>query len=112
MQATSLTDNVHARSNRQMVRVAEEDLGAHLQQLAVVQGLDAGLSADRHEDRSLYDAMRRVQAAQPRPRRGILGKEFEHAADFARKPLHWIVVSRSWSNLSVFFQHWRQRVRG
>ena len=71
-----------------MVSVAEEDLGAHLQQLAVVEGLDARLGAHRHEDRRFDDAMRRVQAAQSGTRRRILGKEFEHAGDCARKPAY------------------------
>ena len=60
MQATGLTDDVHARADRQVVGVAQQDLGAHLQQLAVVQGLDARLGAHGHEHRRFDDAMRRV----------------------------------------------------
>jgi hypothetical protein len=54
--------------------------------------------------------MRRVQAAQSGTRRRILGKEFEHAGDSARKPAYWIGVSGWQANLSIFFRDWRLSV--
>src|SRR5207237_332559 len=43
MQAASVVDDFHAGTDREMVRVAENDLRAHLNEFAGVERFDAGL---------------------------------------------------------------------
>ena len=59
-------DDVQPGADVEVIGIAEDDLGAHLAQLARVNRLDAALRADGHEDRRIHDAMRRGQPAQAR----------------------------------------------
>ena len=63
VQPAGLGNHVHSRTNRQMIRVAEDHLGAAFHQLAIVERLDAGLRSDRHEGRCFNNAPSRLQAA-------------------------------------------------
>ena len=67
MQAAGGLDDLHAGPDVEMVGVAKENLRAHFAQLARVERLDAGLRADRHEDRRLDHAAGGGQAAQGAP---------------------------------------------
>src|SRR5437773_4557815 len=49
MQAPRLANDIQARPNEQMIRVAENDLRAGFAQFAGVKRLHASLRADRHE---------------------------------------------------------------
>src|SRR5262249_7436766 len=68
MQAASLADDLHPRSDIQVIRVAENDLRPHLAQLARVERFDARLRADRHEHRCFDDTARRINAPKSRLR--------------------------------------------
>src|SRR5581483_10452261 len=60
------TNNFQTGSQVEMIRVAENDLRAHLEQFARVERLDAGLCADGHEYRCFHDAVRGGQFAETR----------------------------------------------
>ncbi len=64
MKAAGSLDDFQAGTDVEMVGVAEDDLGAHLAQFAGVEGFDAGLGADRHEDGGVDDAAGRRQPAE------------------------------------------------
>ena len=64
MQTAGGADDVHAGADVEVVGVAKKDLGAHFDKFAGIQGLDAGLSADGHEDGGLDDAAGCGQASQ------------------------------------------------
>jgi hypothetical protein len=66
-----------------MVSVAEDDLRAHLTQLPRVEGLDAGLGADRHEHRSVDDAMGRREPPEPGTGLSIRPNQFKHGKELA-----------------------------
>ena len=78
MQAAGGAENIQAGTNGEMVGVAQQNLRAHLAQFARVQRLDAGLGADRHEDRRLDHAAAGGQPAQARPAQRVGGEQFEH----------------------------------
>jgi len=58
-------DQLMAGPDEEMVGVAEDDLGPHLQQILRGHRLDGGLGADRHEDRRLEDAVPGPDLAAP-----------------------------------------------
>ena len=58
-----------ARLEIQVIGVAEDDLGAEVDEVAVSQRLDRSARPDRHERRRLDDAVRRAQLAAPRRHR-------------------------------------------
>ena len=72
VKAAGVGDDLHAGGNREMVSVAENNLRAHLDEFARVEGFHAGLCADRHEDGRFDCTVRSVQAAKPGPAGGIL----------------------------------------
>ena len=78
VQAARRADDVHAGADAEMVGVAEDDLRAHLDQLARVQRLHAALRADGHKDGRINDAMWRGEAAQPRLGTRIRLEQLEH----------------------------------
>ena len=49
-----------------MIRIAENDLGAEVFQIAMRDGLHRTLGADRHERGCIDGAMRRLEHAAPR----------------------------------------------
>jgi len=57
-------DQLVARAQIQVIRVAEDDLRARFLEVALAHRLDAPLGADRHERRRLDQAMRRVHLAE------------------------------------------------
>ena len=77
VQAPQLRDQLRAGTNPQVVRVAEDDLGAQFLQFARRHGLDRGLGAHRHEYRRLHRAVRSPQYAAPGGSLGILAEKLE-----------------------------------
>src|SRR5204863_5886833 len=63
MQTARGLDDLQAGPDEQMVGVAQNDLGAHLAQLAWIKRFDAALRADRHKDRRIDDAAPRHETA-------------------------------------------------
>lgn len=64
MEAAEFPDGFVAGSQKEMVRVAENDLGVKVvQKVAWEDAFNGSLGADRHEDRSLDIAMRGVEDA-------------------------------------------------
>ena len=61
-----------------MVGVAEDDLCAHLVQLARVNRLHAALRADGHIDRRINHSMRRGQSPEPRLGVRVGFQKFKH----------------------------------
>jgi hypothetical protein len=59
-------DEIIARTQVQVIRVAEDDLGAEGLEVAVGDGLHRAARAHRHERRRLHDSVRRRQHAAPR----------------------------------------------
>src|SRR5436190_1276639 len=78
MQPAGFADDIHPGANEQMIRIAENDLRAGLEQLAGIQRFDAALGADRHEYRRVHDAARSCQPAQARFAAGVRFQQFEH----------------------------------
>ena len=78
VQAAGGADDVESGPEVEMVSVAEDDLRAHLQQFARVEGLDAGLRADGHEHRRFDDAVRGGQFPEARLGLRIGFEEFKH----------------------------------
>ena len=64
MEPAGLLDNLHARTNAQMVGVPKDDLGSHFLKFARIKCLHTSLSADGHENRSIDDAARSRQATE------------------------------------------------
>ena len=61
MQAAGALDELDPRPQRQVIAVAEQDVGAALADLARQAGLDRGMGADRHEGGQPHVAVRRVE---------------------------------------------------
>ena len=80
MQPTRRADDVEAGADIEVIGVAEDDLRAHLAQLARVNRLDAALRADGHVHRRVHDAVRRGDPAQPGLRGRIRLDQLEHRA--------------------------------
>ncbi len=78
MQTAGGAKDIQAGADGEMVGVAQENLGAHLAQLARVQRLHAGLRANRHEDGGLDCPTGGREPAQARPGQGIGGEQFKH----------------------------------
>jgi hypothetical protein len=78
VKAASLAQDVHARSDVEVVSVAQDDLSAHLAEFAGIDRFDAALSADGHEDGGVYSAVRGFQATETGAGGGISLEEFEH----------------------------------
>ena len=78
VQAAGGADDVEAGPQVKVVGVAQEDLRAHLAQLARIKRLDAGLRADGHEHGRLNDAARRGQSSEARFGARIGFEEFKH----------------------------------
>ena len=68
VQTACLLHDVVARSQIEVVRVAQDDLGTHLFNLFRAHGLYCGRSSNRHEYRRLNIAVWRMDYAPPRPR--------------------------------------------
>ena len=66
MQTAGTLDEVRTRTKKQVIGVAENDLGAEFLQFAGSHGLDRAAGADRHEDRCLDGSVRRFQCPQTR----------------------------------------------
>src|SRR5439155_10632227 len=79
VQTARRANDFDAGPNREMVGVAEDDLGSHLPQFARVERLDAALSSDRHENRSVNGSVRGGQTAQTRLSGRIGLEQLEHA---------------------------------
>ena len=78
-----------ARSQIQVVRVAQDDLGADLDQIVGIERLDRRVCAHRHEDRRLDVAVGRVDVAQTGARRSVGGRRKQNVEGQrpARAPL-------------------------
>ena len=74
-------DDVQPGPDVEVIGIAEDDLRAHLAQLARVNRLHAALRADGHEDRRIHDAMRRGQPAQARLGGRIGLEQLEHGGE-------------------------------
>jgi hypothetical protein len=78
VQSARRADDVHAGADVEMIRVAENDLRAHLVKFARVERLDAALRAHGHEDRRVHHAMLGGQSAQARLGGRVGFKKFKH----------------------------------
>ena len=83
MQAAQLADQLVARAEVQVVRVAEDDLRAERAHLDGVERLDGRLRSDGHEHRRLDLAMRGAQHACARGTVGRLQLEAAHTISIA-----------------------------
>ena len=79
VQAAGALDEVDARSQREVVRVAEQDVGAACAHLVRVERLDRGVGAHRHEGGRPHLAVGGAQAAGAR--RSVPGIDGERAHD-------------------------------
>jgi hypothetical protein len=79
VQAAQLVDQVGARAEMQVVRVAEQDLGSESLELLRVDGLDRRLGSHRHERRCAQLASRRLEDAGAGGTVGRLELERGHA---------------------------------
>src|SRR5579884_865577 len=61
MQAAQFSNHIVAGPQREVIGVAQNYLGSGVSNLIRCQSLDRGLRADRHKDRRLDNAMRRLQ---------------------------------------------------
>ena len=75
MQPPAPRDEPFAGPQVQVIRVAQDDLRAGVDQLAMRQRLDRPLCPDRHEDRRVDDSVSSVQP--PAARRAVGGDEIE-----------------------------------
>jgi hypothetical protein len=66
VEAAATSDELVAGTQKQVIGVAENDLRAALDQVAVKRGLDRPLRANGHERRRLHETMRRFERAQSR----------------------------------------------
>ena len=73
VQAAEVSDQLVARPEIEVVRVGEDERGAHFAQLARLYGLDRRLRADRSENRRGQGAMRCLERTGPRG--AVLGFE-------------------------------------
>ena len=65
MQATRGADDVHPGTDMEMIGVAEDDLSTQFSEFAGVDGFDAALCANGHENWSVHHAVRSRKAAAP-----------------------------------------------
>ena len=77
MQAAKLSDQLFARLEVQVVRIAEHDLGADFGEFARIDALDGAERADGHEDRGLHGAVDGLE--RPCARQSIRGVDGERA---------------------------------
>ena len=63
VEATGGADDVHPGTDMEMIGVTEDDLSAEFAEFARVDGFDAALGADGHEDGSVDDAVGSGEAA-------------------------------------------------
>ena len=75
MEAATASDELVTGAEEQVIGVAENDLRAALDQVAVKCGLDRALRAHGHERRRVHETMRRLELAQPR--RAVGGAQCE-----------------------------------
>ena len=75
MQPPAPRDEPFAGPQVQVIRVAQDDLRAGVEQLTMCQRLHRPLCPDRHEDRRVDDPVSGVQA--PAARRAVDGDEIE-----------------------------------
>src|ERR1041385_8411663 len=66
MQSSRGADDLHPRSNVQMICVPQNDLRSHLTQLPRVDCFNASLGSNGHEYRSVHYSMRRAQTPNTR----------------------------------------------
>jgi hypothetical protein len=78
VQPARLRNDVHAWANVEMVSVPEDDLRAHLDQLAWINRFAATLRAHRHINRRINNAMSRGQSSQARFRVRVRLQKFKH----------------------------------
>ena len=83
VEAAGGADDVQARADVEVVGVAENDLAAHLAQLARVNRLDAALGAHRHEYRRINHTVRCRQPPQARPGRSVCLEQVKHAVSLS-----------------------------
>ena len=69
-------DDVDARAQPQVKRVAQDDLRADVEQFVGRHRLDRAVGADRHEDRRVDDAVRQRQSAAARRAAAGVDREF------------------------------------
>jgi hypothetical protein len=81
VQPARCADDVHARADVEMIRVAEDDLRAHLAQLARVNRLHAALRAHGHEHRRVHHSVGRGQSSEPRLRVRVGLQKFKHSGE-------------------------------
>ena len=65
METSAPGDELVAWTNQQVIGVPEDDFRARFLELAMMDGFDGTLRADRHERRRLDDPMRSPQLAEP-----------------------------------------------
>ena len=81
VEAAGSADDVHSGSDIEVVSVAENDLSAELAQFARIDGFDATLSADGHEDGSVDDAVGSGEATAASFGRRVGLEEIKHARE-------------------------------
>ena len=86
MEPAAPRDQLVAGPQKQVIGVAEDDLGAGIAQVAMKRGLDRALRADRHERRRLHHAVRRVELAAARRAIGAVQRETETSSRSRRQP--------------------------
>ena len=78
VQAAHVADDVLAGTQVQMIRVAEDDLGAGAADVLGAESADDTVGADRHEGRRLHRAVRQGEGARSRGSLGGVESKLEH----------------------------------
>jgi hypothetical protein len=78
VKATCGADDVHPGTDMEMIGVAEDDLSTQFAEFAWVDGFDAALGADRHEDGSVDNAVGSRKAATASFGRRVGVEELKH----------------------------------
>ena len=76
MQAPEFADDILARTQHQVVGVAQNDLRTGFFQQPDFDALHRAARSDRHERRELHDAARRFELAAPRRRFRVFFQQF------------------------------------
>ena len=88
-------DDIEPGADVEVIGIAEDDLSAHLAQLARVNRLNASLRADGHKDRRIHDSMRGRQSAQARPGTCIGLEQLKHGCE-GSLPAAMVQLDSSW----------------
>src|SRR5262245_40996187 len=94
VQAAAPCDQVVARSEVEVVRVAKDDRGASLLEIARRHRFDCALRANRHEHRRFDDTMRRGQSAAPCT--AVVMRQFKRHSDNPSQRDTEFLVLESW----------------